>query len=732
MRNKTLLIILTTYLVLAFAWNLIIPPYENLDELEHAEVVRHIAVTGKLPVHNAAEQAGYLVRQEASQPPLYHIAAALWSRMLHLSQEPHNPTPVPESLIACGLSDTFYNKATWVHPLDNRAFMSGPRQSILMLRVFSTLLQIITLMGVWTFAQRVFPDTIIPAFSTAMVAFNPQYLLVSTAVNNDNMMTPLAVWGLVGIFDLWEGYGSLRQHILLGVLCGLAALSKLSGIGFLALAGGVLLLQAIQQRASFIKLVIQGSAILIPALLLITPWLLRNFSLYNDPTALTPMLEKVGQRLNPASWGELRIMFLSYWGQLPCSFYPRFIYWPYIGLVIGGLAGLLWGWRKLSLRQKQMLGLCFIWLIVIVLAWIRWNNMTPAAGGRLLFPAISASAILLASGWSTLVPKTAKLWVGFLAVWAMVTLVSGPLLIFTPPPQMAAATNLPGTPGYTFSDRIKLTDYQVTVRHALLSCLFTASVYCNPVLDLTLNWQASQQLMKDYILVVQLVSPVVGDNSLRFNYNYWPGKGNYPTTQWQIDASVRDHYHFPLKQDQAPTGAWQATVAFMDPASDDRLPVLYNGQPVGDAAHLAILRVPGINPILPAWGNTSTPVIFGDAIILQDARITMTDTPGIAIDLFWESREVVSDNYTVFVHGYDQAGNLMMTGDSPPQNGGFPTSLWLPGDRIQDSHLLTGNSAGIITIQVGLYHPETGERMPALFKGERLPNHAVVIWRNKP
>jgi hypothetical protein len=77
--------LLLAFLVLGLAYNFVVPPFENLDELEHFGVVRHIADTGHLPVHGAPEAETYHYRQEASQPLLYYLLSAglIWLLGLH-------------------------------------------------------------------------------------------------------------------------------------------------------------------------------------------------------------------------------------------------------------------------------------------------------------------------------------------------------------------------------------------------------------------------------------------------------------------------------------------------------------------------------------------------------------------------------------------------------------------------------------------------------------------------
>jgi 4-amino-4-deoxy-L-arabinose transferase-like glycosyltransferase len=731
--RKDLLILIVTFVIVATAWNVLVPPYENLDEVEHAEVVRHIATTGRLPVHGEAQAAGYHVRQEASQPPLYHILAAGWVRLWGLSGDPHRPQAVPGNVVECGPTGTFYNKATWVHAPGQEWI--GSHLTLHILRLFSTLLQTATVAGVWALARRIFRTGPAPWLAAGFVAFNPQFLLVASGVNNDNAVTPLATWGLVLAYDLWDKGPTYRRVALFGVIGGLAALSKLSGLALVGLGGLALLLHGWQHKMPLRRIIGWGCLMALPVFILVAPWMARNLRLYGDPTALAPMLEEVGRRTYPIAFSEITPMLLSYWGQMPCSFYPRAVYWPYFLAIAEGLVGVVAGWRRFDRRQKMALTLSAVWFVVIVIAWLRWNSITPATGGRLLFPAIAALALILAAGLSALIRAQSvltRLWAAALPIWAVVVLCAGPVTLFAAPAQQSTIAPIPNTVTMVFGDAILLRGYEVHVTEARLACVLASTDYCRPALDVTLYWQATKPVPDNLTLALQLVSPVPGETDLRLNYHHWPGRGNLPTSLWLLGKVIHDHYVLPIPAGDIPTQAWTVQIALVDDATTTRLPVSVDDVPVGDTARLTTLRIPGALLDMEVWGNPSTPVQFGDFVRLADARIEETPD-GWRVSLLWEGQATLTADYTVFVHAYAATGELLATGDGPPQNGHFPTSLWQPGDRILDVHGLTiptGNT--LERIAVGLYHPISGERLAATFDGAPLADNAVIVWKAQP
>ncbi len=740
LKFKGPLLLILVFLTLSTGWNVSVPAYENLDEMEHTEVARHIAVTGKLPVHHTAEAAGFRVRQEASQPPLYHILGAIWIRVLRLPLTPPTAQPVPGAVVTCGDTETFYNKATWArNPYQDDFPWQGHVRTVHALRLLSTLLQIATLAGTWRLARLIFPTGIIPLLSTAIVAFNPQFLLVAAGANNDNLITPLATWALVLLLTIWQQGPTTKRLLLFGSLSGLAALSKLSGLALLGLGGLTLLIYAWQQRTPWPKIISWGLQIGLPALLLLAPWLLHNWHQYGDPTALAPMLALVGQRQTSVEfWGTLRLMYLSYWGQLPCTFYPRALYWPFALLVGGGVGGILVNWRKISRSQRAQLLLLASWFGIVTGAWIRWNLITPATGGRLLFPAAPALAILMAVGWQqlsrllrvkTLLPR---LWSALLPLLALLTLRTGVLPLFSPPPLRAIESAVPSPSEYTFDQQIHLRGYQAELTDPTWRCYLVAASYCRPTLDVTLFWEIDEPLSTDWVLAIQLVSAAPGDDTLRLSYNHWPGHGNLPTSAWPVNRVIVDHYRLPLPAADFPTQGWDLQLAFFAPEGQTRLPVWVDAEQVGDAARLTTLRVPGATPTCPPHAALEPPVHFGNAVALTHAESRSLDG-NWQVSLCWESLAPLPEDYTVFVHMIAADGTLLGTGDGPPMQQAFPTHLWQPGDQIADTHHIQLTSEGeSVQITVGLYHPENGARLPATVNGARLPNDAASIWSTQP
>jgi len=101
------------------------------------------------------------------------------------------------------------------------------------------------------------------------------------------------------------------------------------------------------------------------------------------------------------------------------------------------------------------------------------------------------------------------------------------------------------------------------------------------------------------------------------------------------------------------------------------------------------------------------------------------------LSLYWACLAPVSTAYSVFTHVLDRTGQLVTQHDSWPQQGAFPTSIWLPGDIIRDEHPLTLPASlplSDLTIEVGLYEAESGRRLPVFAPdGQRIAGDQIFI-----
>lgn len=92
---------------------------------------------------------------------------------------------------------------------------------------------------------------------------------------------------------------------------------------------------------------------------------------------------------------------------------------------------------------------------------------------------------------------------------------------------------------------------------------------------------------------------------------------------------------------------------------------------------------------------------------LLGGELSITDSQ---TSIFWQAEAETAVSYRVFVHVVDADGNIIAQSDGEPAHWARPTTGWLPGEIIMDTHLLDLSGDGV-DVRVGLYDPETGERL---------------------
>ena len=213
-RAATLLI--ATYILLAITYSTNIWIYEAPDEPGHIELIMNLINTKSLPVQSI-EQPNY-----AHHPPLYYVLAALPASLADINDLSALPRINP-NFVWPG-QDTpaiaFHNTAE-TFPYNGRVL------AIHLARAVSILSGIVTLLLTISIGWSLFPQQKeMGLLATAFVAFNPQFLFVTSTVNNDSLLIAAStgvIWQLLRTLRQPDAY---REWILLGIGSALAILTK--------------------------------------------------------------------------------------------------------------------------------------------------------------------------------------------------------------------------------------------------------------------------------------------------------------------------------------------------------------------------------------------------------------------------------------------------------------------------------------------------------------------------
>jgi hypothetical protein len=262
--------------------------------------------------------------------------------------------------------------------------------------------------------------------------------------------------------------------------------------------------------------------------------------------------------------------------------------------------------------------------------------------------------------------------------------------------------------------------------------LGSTSLEPGETLDLKLYWQALARPAEQYTLAIQLIAATPGETDTLVNFNTWTGGGGYPTGLWHAGDIIVDPYHLQVPDQVARAQGWYLQVVLFRLSDGTRLPFTLGGGPAGESAVLSLLRVGASEPVdaSPPQADQLDPAFyFEESIALDGLRMAM-EGEVLELSMWWRSVAPLYQDATIFLHLYDAEGQLIATADAPPLSGGFPTSLWQPGDRVRDERTVPLPEGGVSPVQLGIgwYDPGTGIRLAATTAdGERLPDDTVKI-----
>lgn len=695
LERHALALTMVVFVVMGLWYSMAVPAFETPDELYHYPFARHLAQGNPLPVQDEERTGPW--NQEGSQAPLYYwvvgrLTAGIDQRDFEALAVTNPRSNMGDPLYPGNKNRMLYSAASQPLVGSNLALHIG--------RWFSLLLGVVTLWAVARTARLVMPRrlAILPPIVVAAI---PQFVFISASCSNDSMViaaSAVVVWWLVRLVVVAEERPvQVVEWAFLGVLLGLAALSKLQGLGLYVLAAGVGLLIAYRQRDWRVPLV-AALPVAVPALLIAGWWYWRNFTLYGDWTGLGHLMTLNGRREEPLEWDEwwheFRGLRYSFWGLFGWFniLLPQWIYRVLDGVSVVALLGLVaapWANRARGVVATWRLGraLLVVWALLSFALVVYWVSQATGSQGRLFFPALGAVIILLVLGlevWLRYVPGWGRVsvWGALVALLLGSTIYAGGVLF---PRSYAAPRALDALPAQAVPLDITFTAENGEQIRLVGVDAPTGRYYAGEFVPVTLYLTAPQALQQDYEIFVQLLDEnheVVG------NVTTHPGWGRHPTRLWQPGAVYADTYQVQVRQRIDPSAPLLARIytGFVDP-QDGQMPPLTAtgeaGQEVTPFVGEAVL-LPWSGPETDDLALAPVQVRFGEAMGLvgvnQPGEIAAGET--LTVTLLWEAQASPGVDYTAFVHVLDANGAWVAGFDQAPAGMRFPTRVWATGDQV--------------------------------------------------
>lgn len=713
-RNRRTALALAAILVIYFAlgnvYALAAPAFEKPDEEWHYAYVRYLLEHGNLPLITTDETLNP-ARQEAGQPPLYYLLAASSARALGLGGDPLPLRANPYwAYPAPGIVND--NKNRYVHQ-PGEMFLP-PFQTIIWLRRLSLILGAGTVVCAYGLGRTIGATRSLALASAAGVALLPQYLFIASSASNDALTASLCAAALWALVVALKHEASFWWWPVFGTLAGLAALTKTSAL--VATSLGVAAAVAVGAWRRSPRLITVGVVAGLGGVLLCAGWwYARNALLYHDPLGIGIHFAKVGREqslsLNglAGQWEAIEISFWAAfgWGNVHL---PGWTYWGTRLAELAALPGLALALAKDARARPGNTGLrvSTLYSAAIAGSLIWWTQSVAASMGRLLFPALAPLALLIVLGLARLWKCSPVLWLAWLGSVALIA----PIYIaraYEPPPLLGEAETPPETQStqIVFGDLAQIYAFEVSPQR--LSAGDAATI--------SLCWRVLSTTPNDYSVFVHVLGPA---NSIVGGRETYPGLGAFATSLWQAGDAFCDHYTVSISRDAPGPAVYGVEVGMFDLATGERLPAADGAGSRIEFALVDRLKVIGPEAEIPS-SAARLDSNFGDQINLVGYELGAA-RPGQAlpITLYWQARSEIRADYTVFLHLLNAVGEIVAQADSPPQVGLYPTHWWDAGERVADARnvpLPPDLPAGLYRVLVGLYLPETGERLPLVGSG---------------
>ncbi len=679
------------------------PNFESPDSIYHLGVIKWIAEhDGALPVQSPDHN--HLYEQEGSQPPLYYLLMTpIW---LRLDTEDFDEVYYQNPMVNLGHPSKLGNRNLIFYKQPYPPNLTGTSLAIYVIRLVTLGMAPVTIAAVYQSARAIRPDSVgFPILATSFVAFNPQFLFISTSVSNDNlaaMLGALITWQLLVM--LREGFQT-RRSLLLAALIALMTLAKLSAMAFVAIVALAGIWLALRKR-DLRGLVILGGSMLVFWLVIASWWYWRNLMLYQELFGTRMMIANFGGRSTTIPRllvEEFEGFRRSYWGVFGwfnnlTSEYHYVAMDALTALAVGGLVVYLLKNRK---KSYELTVCCVLGAIVSVgMAMIIWYTLqTTASQGRLIFPYSAAISLLLALGLTAL-----RIPAGLIALPMFVFAAIVPFVYIAPhydhPPRVE---NLPETAVRTFAqwDDIRL------IGHELPDLQRWSA---GDEIPITLYWHPLAQSDAPHALYISLLN---ARGKAIVTIDTFPGWGTLPTTWWKADAIYRDEYILQIPDNAKGFSIVQLQIGwYAFPNGSDIQPILENGATASTYFIPVGAFVGESHSEIAPEGATTTDTLFGDSISLDAFRFLRGDT----LELYWRLRKPLSGDWRVlaivFAEEFQlgQAFEVLMQADSVPK---VPLVYLDKGQTLRTTHTfeVPENLEDEYPIYVAWYNFDTGERL---------------------
>jgi hypothetical protein len=351
--------------------------------------------------------------------------------------------------------------------------------------------------------------------------------------------------------------------LTIGVLVGLAALSKVSGVLVIPAVAAAVLLDAYRRRLPFARFIVNGLLAALPFAVLFVPWMLYGVVTFNDPFGTRT-------HLRPGYYFDTSLtliqvipllpeVYLGYWGKLASAVYLHpDTYTVLATLPLLAIIGVVRA-RRPILCSRMAAEQTLVLLVLTgasAAGLLHWLQTIQFITGRLAFPAHVAFAVAITAGLRLLATRL-RLDAPLRAYAVGIMIVAGLVLsgislhtAYAPPPKLSHES-LPALQGNPY-------DFEGTIRflgYAQDSAILQGETY-----TLTLCWEVLRATERPAAFSIKIVR----DGAIIADRTSVHGLGRYFSPLWQPGDRFCDAVDVPIQTPPQPGQTYDLLLVLLD------------------------------------------------------------------------------------------------------------------------------------------------------------------------
>jgi hypothetical protein len=233
-------------------------------------------------------------------------------------------------------------------------------------------------------------------------------------------------------------------------------------------------------------------------------------------------------------------------------------------------------------------------------------------------------------------------------------------------------------------------------------------------LRVSVYWRAQEVTERPLSLYIQVFGPNDNYEAVEVGkVDSYPSGGLRRTDTWETGVIYAETYRIKLDNE---SGSFQPRLKFgwRNNETDEEVPPTTMA---GDPLESVVVR--GGRVVQSRCERDDALVRFGGLAELVGYDIsTTTVEPGgtFNLTLNWYTLSETDLQQSIFVQLVDDTGRQVGSGDSAPRQDWYPTDTWVSEVCFTDvHHVIVSENAepGTYALQVGIYNPDTGVRLPA-------------------